>query len=629
MNVLHVLSAFVAVASCGQYGPRKPGRCEPITISLCKDMPYNVTRMPNIVGHETQEEAALLLRHFTPLIESDCSSRLRFFLCSLFVPLCSEKVDAPIPSCQSLCFEVKDKCLPLLQSVKMPWPQVLNCSQLPREKASDDLCMSYPRDGEPARRPPSGRVPQLDAPYLMAKYPRRDWDGLLPGGRAAPPPGWPALPHDCRPACGAEVLFTTADRQLTELWMTVLATLCFLSTLFTVLTFWIDTTRFKYPERPIVFISMCYNIYSLGYLLRMFLGTDHVICDVTSEGERYLIDESLDGAGCIVTFLLLYYFGLASNLWWVALTFTWFLSAGRKWSSEAIQHYATHLHAVAWGVPAVLTLVIITAQTISGDELTGLCYVSSRQLPLLTLVVAPLALLLLTGALFLTLGYAALVNIRRRMRLHGTNTHKLETLMVRIGVYGLLYMAPATCVVACYLYEYVHWDTWRARALHEASQCVAGGTCPLQASIPPISVFMLKLFMSLVVGVVSGVWIWTAKTANSWHRFCGELCCGRRRHGAKGGACRASEDGNGTAYEPGGFGEDSSRGPRGGPSARDTYAVRENARCGHLRRDQRLDCGVPSPEPVWRSAESAGQNSHAPDPGLHASEVTLTSCRRW
>lgn len=480
-------------------------------------------------------------------------------MCSLFAPLCSEKVPTPIPSCQSLCYDVKEKCLPLLQTVAgIEWPAVLDCSELPVQGVKGiggGLCMAYPRGSETAP-PKPGRPPaKLDQKQLVEKYPHVNWPGLLQGGGRRPqlppetcPPRYVRLQgaHEsgCRPRCDTEVLFTAADRQLTELWMTVWATLCFLSTLFTVLTFWIDTARFKYPERPIVFISMCYNIYSLGFLLRMFLGSEHVICDVTPEGERYLIGEGLDSAGCIVTFLLLYYFGLSSGLWWVVLTFTWYLSAGRKWSSEAIQRYATHLHAVAWGLPALLTIIIITAQTISGSELTGLCYVSSRPVPLLGLVIAPLSVLLLLGALFLALGHTALVRIRRRMSSDGTNTHKLETLIVRIGVYGLLYMVPATGVVACYLYEYVHWDRWRAEAWAAAAALPAGcdpaadssapGACPLEVSIPPVTVFMLKLFMSLVVGVVSGTWVWTSKTGNGWHRFCAELCCGRRRrHGTK------------------------------------------------------------------------------------------------
>lgn len=37
----------------------QPKRCERIAIPMCKNMKYNLTRMPNDFGHETQEEAGM------------------------------------------------------------------------------------------------------------------------------------------------------------------------------------------------------------------------------------------------------------------------------------------------------------------------------------------------------------------------------------------------------------------------------------------------------------------------------------------------------------------------------------------------------------------------------------------
>ncbi|KAH3829667.1 hypothetical protein DPMN_102895 [Dreissena polymorpha] len=35
------------------------GRCEPIKVGLCKDLPYNETRMPNFMNHTNQEDAGM------------------------------------------------------------------------------------------------------------------------------------------------------------------------------------------------------------------------------------------------------------------------------------------------------------------------------------------------------------------------------------------------------------------------------------------------------------------------------------------------------------------------------------------------------------------------------------------
>lgn len=45
------------------------GSCEPITILMCKDVQYNETRMPNLLGHQTQEDAGNELQAFYPLVK--------------------------------------------------------------------------------------------------------------------------------------------------------------------------------------------------------------------------------------------------------------------------------------------------------------------------------------------------------------------------------------------------------------------------------------------------------------------------------------------------------------------------------------------------------------------------------
>ncbi|KAF0030540.1 hypothetical protein F2P81_017271, partial [Scophthalmus maximus] len=42
--------------------------CDPIRISMCQGLGYNVTKMPNLVGNVLQSDAELQLTTFTPLI---------------------------------------------------------------------------------------------------------------------------------------------------------------------------------------------------------------------------------------------------------------------------------------------------------------------------------------------------------------------------------------------------------------------------------------------------------------------------------------------------------------------------------------------------------------------------------
>ncbi len=50
---------------------------------------------------------------------------------------------------------------------------------------------------------------------------------------------------------------------------------------------------------------------------------------------------------------------MASSIWWVVLTLTWFLAAGLKWGHEAIESNSQYFHLAAWAVPTIKTIAIL------------------------------------------------------------------------------------------------------------------------------------------------------------------------------------------------------------------------------------------------------------------------------
>ncbi|XP_074056640.1 frizzled-10 [Macrotis lagotis] len=533
-----LLQALGACAAIGSLEAERPGegKCQPVAIPMCKDIGYNSTRMPNLMGHEDQREAAIQLHEFAPLVEYGCHGHLRFFLCSLYAPMCTEQVSTPIPACRVMCEQARLKCSPIMEQFNFRWPDSLDCAKLPNKNDPNYLCMEAPHNGsdEPARgpglfpplfRPPPPPPPPPRAPG-PAERPPRPPDG--PGRAGCGDPGKFRRVEKsaaCAPLCapGVDVYWSRADKRFAAVWLAVWAALCFSSSAFTVLTFLIDPPRFRYPERPIIFLSMCYCVYSVGYLIRLFAGAESIACD-RDGGRLYVIQEGLESPGCTVVFLVLYYFGMASSLWWVILSLTWFLAAGKKWGHEAIEAHSSYFHLAAWAIPAVKTIAILVTRRVAGDELTGLCYVGSMDVNALTgFVLVPLACYLVLGTSFLLSGFVALFHIRRVMKTGGENTDKLEKLMVRIGVFSVLYTVPATCVIACYCYERLNMERWKALAAQRRCRVDERGEAPdclMSSSIPAVEIFMVKTFMLLVVGITSGVWIWTSKTLQSWQNVC-------------------------------------------------------------------------------------------------------------
>ena len=527
------------------------GFCQPISIPLCTDIAYNQTILPNLLGHTNQEDAGLEVHQFYPLVKVQCSADLKFFLCSMYAPVCTV-LEQAIPPCRSLCGRARHGCEALMNKFGFQWPERLRCENFPVHGAGEICVGQNTTDAEGH----GGGASSSDAGGGSSS------SSSFPGGAPALPPGAVTLPprhgpahnaagfscplqlqvppylgygflgaEDCGAPCepgrpGGLMYFREEELRFGKLWVGVWAGLCCVSTLFTVLTYLVDMKRFRYPERPIIFLSGCYFMVATVYAAGYFLDDRAVCTDRFREDGYRTVAQGTKREGCTILFMVLYFFGMASSLWWVVLSLTWFLSAGMKWGHEAIEAHSQYFHLAAWAVPAVKTITVLAMGRVDGDLLTGVCYVGVQDVGALRgFVLAPLFVYLFVGTSFLLAGFVSLFRIRTIMKHDGTKTEKLERLMVRIGVFSVLYTVPATVVIACYFYEQAfrpHWETtWRQQTCKRlAVPCprhdAAAAAAPLR---PDFAVFMIKYLMTMIVGITSGFWIWSGKTLQSWRRF--------------------------------------------------------------------------------------------------------------
>ncbi|XP_018644984.1 frizzled, putative [Schistosoma mansoni] len=419
---------------------------------------------------------------------------------------------------------------------------------------------------------------------------------------------------DCSMPCYTPYYPINSSYHFTTFWLGIWSIFCAISTLITIFTFIIDSYRFQYPELPLIYLSLCYFMISMGYLIRVFMGHQAIACDslpnqyenlqndltqttmnnnhnhdwfgynptnihenlksvtiypdtitttttvakatmttnelsmITSKTTSNLLKSpnqlirskilryALNGrASCAVVFLLIYFFNMAASIWWVILALTWLLAAGLKWGSEAISKYSQVFHFIAWSLPASQTALALLLSIVEGDPISGLCTIqSNKSIPFLLFTFIPLLIYLIIGILFMMIGFIALFHIRGTIKLQRPRIieiHKLDKLIIRIGIYGMLYTIPNLIVLFIIGYELRNTYIWQLGiACHchydigqynEEVEPILPVALPIwNPSKPEYSIYMLKHFMTLMIGIISGFWIWSNKTIDTWRRFC-------------------------------------------------------------------------------------------------------------
>jgi hypothetical protein len=538
-------------------------KCEPLDtdlMPLCKDIAYNETRFPNFMKQKSQQEAAAETAIYLPLIRINCSPVLKLFLCSLYAPPCVKNYSSTLKPCREMCEKARMGCEDIMKRYTFEWPDYLECSRFPSFNGPE-ACVT---DENYALQPssyssiyPSNKVENNLLANLSPKQLQAILNSLSISSSAFDQnPFYPIMRvkfvcpatlqlltdtkntyylvvndesiNNCAMPCDKN-LFTQDEIAFSRSWLFIWSLICFISTLFTMLTFLIETSRFRYPERPIIFLSGCYMIISLAYLIGSTQSNNSLICKSYKSAKMQNVDYLVQGVEhvpCTLLFMMIYYFGMASSVWWVVLTLTWFLAAGLKWGHEAIENVSSYFHLAAWAIPGVKLIAVLWMQKIDADILSGTCYTGIRNTNLMRgFVLAPLFLYLILGTCFLLAGFVSLVRIRNVMKHEGNKTDKLEKFMVRIGVFSILYMVPAIIVICCYFYEQSSYNKWidywlfNNRLEFNLAPDYVANLYDSDRSSLVFSFFMVKYAMLLVVGITSGFWIWSNKTIISWQKF--------------------------------------------------------------------------------------------------------------
>ncbi|VDP14951.1 unnamed protein product [Onchocerca flexuosa] len=466
-------------------------KCVPITMQMCRDIPYNMTLFPNILGHTKEEDASLEIHQFLPLVKVKCSEDLKFFLCTIYAPVCTV-LERPIPPCRHLCLSAKNGCENLMNKFGFKWPPLLACERFP----IDGMCVGENKSDTSTEAPHSisrSLVTQIECPHTMqviskSRYSLRILNTTL---------------EQCSLPCSADNLvpmfFDTRIRRYLRFWTGAWAVACCASSLFTVLTFSIDMARFPYPVRPIHYLAVCYLFISLVYMVGL-VAEDKISCSAISASNSPLVSQGIDNFSCTIIAITHYYFSVASGVWWVILCLAWFLAANLKWAQESIESLSSYFHVLAWGIPAFLAIIILVTNNIDGDLFTGICSVGNlKPSALFNFVFVPM---------FVCIAFA------------------------------FMYILPTMVSAACIVYEAFMMESWLANWL--AIRCsrpdrAAFGfaqprqTCVSQTDVrpPDLLIYFFKYLMQLIVGITCAVWVCSSKTLSSYSQAYARIVHGR------------------------------------------------------------------------------------------------------
>ncbi|KAL9878571.1 frizzled 4 isoform 1-T11 [Glossina fuscipes fuscipes] len=511
-------------------------QCEPIRIEMCRNIGYNETSMPNLVGNELQSEVEYTLQTFSPLIEYVCSSQLKLFLCATYVPMCTPKVTEAIGPCRSLCESVRARCYPVLQGFGFPWPPALDCSLFPKENNQETMCMEGPGEilDEPASldlypgltnaKQPT-EAPSLECPGLSKLYVK-----LHRSGR-------------CAPLCEADILFNQNEKHIAEVWTHTWTYAALGIAIPAILCVIIGSDSKSKPEmnkdtKVLSPVMWCHTMVAIGWTVRFVAGRTATSCgfDPQLPNVSLLLIDGLSNVICATTFILRYYFGMAACAWWAILCMGWHrdvrrqspdsqghitlgsiysaksaTKSGRACTNSKLESNitgSTLARFLAWGLPAFQTAAVIVARMVDADELLGACFVGNQSDKGLQILVAtPLFCYWIFGSMNLSSGF--LVHRRNKDVLQNVNCPSYQTVLqkkARIpGVFLFIYCIPYALLLLAVIYEFANTDVWLNLSPYVTSSS-STKLISMQTGTP-IWPFLMKTFMELMLGITCSAWI--------------------------------------------------------------------------------------------------------------------------
>ncbi|XP_055918945.1 protein smoothened [Eupeodes corollae] len=485
----------------------RPGRCEKLQFKTCfgANISYSQTSL-DLTDYDSQQQIMDRLRDYQALRHVPrCWAVIQHFLCAVFAPKCetiNNQDMVYLPSLE-MCKLTLEPCRILYNTSYFPEFMKCNETLFPSKCNNGVREMKFNSTG-------TCLEPLVPAESAASYYPGIEGCGV-----------------QCK-----DPLYTDNEHSQINKMIGWGVTLCFLSNLFVVATFFIDWENAnKYPALIVFYINLCFLIACLGWLAQFTPGgRDDIVCrkDGTLRHSEPTAGENLS---CIVVFIFVYYFLMAAMVWFVFLTYAWHLRAVGN-VQDRIDKKGSYFHSVAWSLPLVLTITAMALSEVDGNSTVGICFVGYLNHSIRAgLLLGPLCGVILVGGYFIIRGMVMLFGLKNFANdIKSTSaSNKIHLIIVRMGLCAFFTLIFILVALACHATEFRNSAAW-SESLKRYIICRITKSvdddhvvCKLD-NRPSVAVLQLHLICLFGSGIVMSTWCWTPSSVETWKRYIRKKC---------------------------------------------------------------------------------------------------------
>lgn len=441
-----------------------------------------------------------------------CWAVLQPLLCAAHHPSCDLGLADRVP--RSLCRAAQKPCKVLRQILDIQ-PEFLDCSN---DLIFSDECSEDKRSKRAKFNSSRSCVwPLLHTRVSSAYFPDIDECGL-----------------QCQ-----SPLLSESEYSILHTTVTVTATVSFLCSLVTVLTFCIDWQGGgKHPARAAFFLNSCLLVVAAGWLVPAIPGwREDIVCRRDGTVRQGEPGENL---GCAVVFVMVYYFSIAGAVWLVIFAYSWsvYITATPMKAREVLAGRDAYFHMAAWSLPLVLTILVMATNKVDGSAMSGICYVGyTDHVARGFFVLAPHIVAILVAGFFTRRAVTVLYSLcygAGSAHLKEMDAKKMKLTLLRIVVFSVLVTICVAITTATHAYRWLREAGWDLAVqklvfcnLRSALSPKVKSECALEDR-PSLAVLHLELLPLFCAGVLASSWVWTRESINTWTFGLKQILCRKK-----------------------------------------------------------------------------------------------------